>query len=121
MVIACKMFEFEAAHCLPGYKGNCRNQHGHSYKLVVGVSSSKKNKLGMIIDFSKLKKIVKEKIIDKYDHQNLNQFWEVPTAEAMVDTFVVILEDAFPKYISLERIVLYETSSSYIEWVRRDR
>ncbi len=61
-----KQFSFETGHALYGYDGKCKNVHGHSYKLSVTVIGSpitdRSNvKFGMVIDFTDLKKIVKEK------------------------------------------------------------
>ena len=60
-----KEFSFETGHALYGYDGKCRNVHGHSYHLsvtVIGnpITDSSHVKLGMVIDFGDLKKIVKE-------------------------------------------------------------
>ena len=60
-----KKFSFETGHALYGYDGKCKNVHGHSYKLSVTVIGSpitdlSNVKLGMVIDFTDLKKIVKE-------------------------------------------------------------
>ena len=68
-----KEFTFETAHALYGYDGKCKNVHGHSYKLavtVIGEPISEKDnvKLGMVIDFGDLKEIVKNAIIDPFDH-----------------------------------------------------
>jgi 6-pyruvoyltetrahydropterin/6-carboxytetrahydropterin synthase len=68
-----KQFNFETGHALYGYDGKCKNVHGHSYKLSVTVIGSpitdRSNvKFGMVIDFSDLKKIVKEEIVDQFDH-----------------------------------------------------
>ena len=68
-----KQFNFETGHALYGYDGKCRNVHGHSYKLsvtVIGqpITDTTHVKLGMVIDFTDLKKIVKEEIVDKFDH-----------------------------------------------------
>src|SRR5690554_5128741 len=68
-----KRFTFEMAHALYNYDGNCRYIHGHSYKLYVtllgAVQEDKSSpKDGMVCDFSVLKGIVKEKIIDVFDH-----------------------------------------------------
>ena len=65
-----KQFNFEAGHALYGYDGKCKNVHGHSYKLSVTVSGepitdNTNVKFGMVIDFSDLKKIVKEEIVTK--------------------------------------------------------
>ena len=68
-----KEFKFEMAHALMGYDGPCRNIHGHSYSLkvtVAGYPITDENhpKLGMVMDFGDLKKIVKEAVIDEFDH-----------------------------------------------------
>ena len=68
-----KQFDFETGHALYGYDGKCRNVHGHSYKLsvtVIGTPIDDTNnvKYGMVIDFSDLKKIVKNEIVDVFDH-----------------------------------------------------
>jgi 6-pyruvoyltetrahydropterin/6-carboxytetrahydropterin synthase len=68
-----KQFSFETGHALYGYDGKCRNVHGHSYKLgvtVIGkpIDDPSHVKYGMLIDFGDLKKIVKEEIVEKFDH-----------------------------------------------------
>ena len=75
-----KQFGFEAAHFLTKYHGKCERMHGHSYKLLVTVEGPLQEN-GMVIDFVILKKIVRERVIDKFDHQCLNDFFENPTAE----------------------------------------
>lgn len=115
MLSVTKRFEFEAAHHLPDYDGVCSNVHGHSYKLYVTVGSKELNK-GMVIDFKMLKHIVKEFIVDVYDHQNLNDFFENPTAENMVKRIAEILTGAIPLELRLLNVKLYETEDSYAEW-----
>jgi len=68
-----KEFKFECAHALTGYDGKCSHIHGHSYKLRVTVKGKpiddpKSPKFGMVLDFNDLEKIIKENIIDKFDH-----------------------------------------------------
>lgn len=76
-------FTFDAAHFLTRYHGKCEHLHGHTYKLRVTVEGAIQEN-GLVIDFGILKKIVKEKILDKYDHRSLNDFFENPTAELVV-------------------------------------
>lgn len=57
-----KEFEFDAAHYLPEYNGKCERLHGHTYKLVVKVEGTP-DKEGMVIDFIRLKNIVKEEVL----------------------------------------------------------
>jgi len=81
-MIVTKEFRFEAAHRLPGYKGNCSKLHGHSYRLEVAVSGEVKK--GMVIDFRELTSIVNEKAISVLDHSYLNDLIDNPTAENIV-------------------------------------
>ena len=65
---------FDSAHFLEGYEGNCRNLHGHRYKVVCCVSSNtligSGSQAGMVADFSALKQIMKN-ITDNLDHKLL--------------------------------------------------
>lgn len=141
-----KIFTFETAHALFGYDGKCKNVHGHSYKLYVtlrGVPSTDKNseKLGMVIDFGDLKKIVKEEIVDPLDHgilinknsghlslgETLAQqghkviFTEYqPTCENMLVDFAHKIKGKLPAKVDLVKLKLYETENSYGEWLAED-
>jgi 6-pyruvoyltetrahydropterin/6-carboxytetrahydropterin synthase len=108
-----KLFEFEAAHHLPNYDGACANLHGHTYKLEVEVIGHVALESGMVEDFSLLKKAVKELVIDKYDHCNLNDWFHMPTAENMVIEIFNILRKSYNGMVT--RVRLWETSTSYAE------
>lgn len=111
-----KCFGFEASHYLPNYDGACSRLHGHSYKLQVTVSGSVDEATGMILDFTVLKAIVKEYVVDKYDHRYLNDFFSNPTAENMVQHIFRELRVRFNTMgLSLESVKLWETESSFAE------
>ena len=66
-------FDFEMAHALWNYDGDCRNIHGHSYKLFVTVTGEPcpdpdHPKFGMVMDFRDLKECVKKPVVDFLDH-----------------------------------------------------
>ena len=66
-------FSFEGAHALKGYDGKCSHIHGHSYRMsvtVIGEPMTQEGspKKGMVLDFTDLKRIVNESIVDKFDH-----------------------------------------------------
>lgn len=105
-----KHFEFEAAHQLPDEEcyGACRRLHGHTYKLTVEVYGNI-NEKGWVMNFKDMKAIIKERIVDKYDHQFLNDFFPLSTAEVMVQAF---WNDLLP-LLPLKSITLYETSTCY--------
>lgn len=111
-----KCFGFEAAHHLPDYEGACNRLHGHSYKLQVTVSGSVDEMSGMIVDFGVLKTVVNEQIVNRYDHQYLNDFFKKPTAENMVQSFFRELSYKFSNMgLTLESVKLWETESSFAE------
>lgn len=141
-----KQFSFETGHALYGYDGKCKNVHGHSYKLSVTVIGTpildKSNvKFGMVIDFSDLKKIVREEIVDLFDHATVfnkntphvelakelsNRGHHVilvdyqPTSENMVIDFAKKISDRLPNDIQLHSLKLQETESSFAEWYASD-
>ena len=137
-----KLFHFETWHALYGYDGKCKNVHGHSYKLAVTVSgkpiSDTNNvKLGMVIDFGDLKKIINEEIVDVFDHATVfnkntphvelaNELIKrghhvllvdyQPTSEMMVIDFAEKIKNRLPSTIHLFSIKLQETETSFAEW-----
>ena len=141
-----KQFTFETGHALYGYDGKCRNVHGHSYKLsvtVIGspITDANNVKFGMVIDFSDLKKIVREEIVEVFDHatvfnkntphvelaKELEQRGHhvilvdyQPTSENMVIDFAQKIKDRLPENIKLFSLRLQETESSYAEWYQSD-
>ncbi len=75
--------DFAAAHFLRDYNGKCENLHGHNYKVYVHVEGKVLDAGGMLIDFTFLKKSLKE-VLSKIDHTNLNdikEFDQNPSAE----------------------------------------
>ncbi|MGK0386068.1 MAG: 6-pyruvoyltetrahydropterin/6-carboxytetrahydropterin synthase [Patiriisocius sp.] len=141
-----KQFSFETGHALYGYDGKCRNVHGHSYKLsvsVIGIPIEDSNnvKFGMVIDFTDLKKIVKEEIVDVFDHATVfnkntphvelakelsDRGHSVllvdyqPTSEMMVIDFSKKIKQRLPQNIQLHSLRLQETATSYAEWFASD-
>lgn len=79
-MIVLKKFEFDAAHYLPEYNGKCERLHGHTYKLVVKVQGTPDHE-GMVIDFIRLKNIVKENVLVHLDHACINDILPQPSAE----------------------------------------
>ena len=140
-----KEFDFEMAHALLGYDGLCKNIHGHSYKLSVTIigkplEDKKSAKFGMLLDFRLLKKIVKDCIINKFDHALLlnkkypkkllseikNNFEKIivsdyqPTSENIIIDFANRIKKQLPENIELFSLKLHETATSYSEWYRDD-
>jgi 6-pyruvoyltetrahydropterin/6-carboxytetrahydropterin synthase len=66
---------------------------------------------GMVMDFGLLSKIVKEEILDRFDHTNLNDYWENPTAENMAELIYLTLLTKIP---DLWCIKLWESETSFV-------
>ena len=141
-----KQFSFETGHALYGYDGKCKNVHGHSYRLdvtVIGTPISDNNnvKFGMVIDFTDLKKIVKEEIVDVFDHatvfnkntphvelakeladrdHNVLLVNYQPTSEMMVIDFAKKIQQHLSENIQLHSLRLQETATSFAEWYASD-
>lgn len=118
-----KEFTFDAAHKLDGHNGNCKNIHGHTYKLLVGIYGTIENQPGatndgMVLDFGDLKQVVKAEIINKLDHQFLNDILPFrTTAENIAVWMVRVLRKAG---LPIKFVKLYETPTSYVEIDERD-
>lgn len=112
-----KTFTFEAAHQLPDEEcyGACRNLHGHTYKLIVEIEG-KIDVFGWVMNFKDLKKIVNEKVINKFDHQFLNDHFIIPTAEVMVKRIFEDISNSLPINTKLYCITLYETQNSFVKF-----
>lgn len=110
-------FEFEAAHFLPdvGTFGRCSRMHGHRYEMTVEIEGPV-NKDGWICDFRELKNIVQDKVLNQYDHANLNDFFEVSTVENIAaKIFATLSQELDGKPYYLKKIKLYETRNCYAE------
>ncbi len=136
-----KAFKFEMAHALKGYDGPCRNIHGHSYELLVTVAGrpvtdESNPKLGMVMDFGDLKKIVRQAVVDEFDHalvlnkkspgplvdelkgnfEKLLLLDYQPTSELMIVDFAHRIKALLPEGVELKHLLLRETVTSYAEW-----
>ena len=85
-----KEFDFAAAHHIPNHPGKCRHLHGHNYRIRVFMQADLLDEIGMVIDFSRIKAMMKE-VVGHFDHRVINDFppfdEQPPTAE-MLSEFV---------------------------------
>ncbi len=81
---------FAGAHHLRNYNGKCEHPHGHNWKVKVTVRVEELDSCDLGIDFTLLKKIVKE-VIDQLDHKDLNElpfFAKVNTSSERIAEFI---------------------------------
>jgi len=128
-----KEFKWEMGHRLPKHFGNCKNIHGHSYKMIVEFEGEL-NKDEMIIDFYDIDRTIKP-LVEKLDHAfmvNKNdkvviEFLDKIKSKKMVVDFNSTVENIckfvldeirkfnLPKNISSVSVRVYETNEDYAE------
>ena len=135
MIYVSRTEHFNAAHKLnnPNWSqaknqevfGPCANAnwHGHNYDLIVTVKGKPDPETGFVIDLKKLSTLIRENIIKKVDHKNLNldvAFMEgkLASTENLIIEFWNILEPLIRKMSSakLHSLKLYETPRNFVEY-----
>ena len=144
MLTITRKLEFDAGHRIPDHKSQCRNLHGHRYTLeitlvgnVIETEGSSDN--GMIMDFSDIKALAKQHLVDVWDHaflvyrkdEAVKNFLDslpdhktviidtIPTVENLARTAWDILKAAYKdRYgtgLHLHKLVLHETPNCWAE------
>lgn len=136
--------EFDSGHRIPNHKSQCCNLHGHRYviEITLGgdiIQNEQASEDGMVMDFSDVKRIARESVVDVWDHafivykndqvvlDFLNTlpdhktvvFETVPTAENMAAEAFRILknqyQDTYGNHLTLSCVRLYETPNSWAD------
>lgn len=147
LMLITRRLEFDAGHRIPQHKSQCRHLHGHRYALEVTLSGAViqtegASEQGMVMDFSDVKDIALQKIVNLWDHaflvyrgdhavlDFLNSIPEhktvvldsVPTAENLALAAFKVLDaayvDVYGNQLRLERVRLYETPNNWADAVR---
>ncbi|MFZ5986094.1 MAG: 6-carboxytetrahydropterin synthase QueD [Bacillota bacterium] len=116
-----KVFTFDSAHHLNDYPGKCKNIHGHTYKLEITLKGLP-DKNGLVVDFHDLNDIVEGEVLSQIDHKYLNELFEFnPTCE-MIGLWIwdEVARRIAKTGCSLERLILWETPTSYITIDKED-
>jgi 6-pyruvoyltetrahydropterin/6-carboxytetrahydropterin synthase len=111
---------FAAGHALREYKGKCENVHGHNYRVQVTVEGGQLNRIGLLVDFVELKRVVRE-VVDRLDHQFINDLEPFtvlnPSAENMAKYFYDEVshrmnQPGFDTSARISQIKIWETDTS---------
>ena len=121
-----KIVKFDAAHYLPEHIGQCKNLHGHTWKVEIEVglaesASYDPDKDHMIMDFADLKLYIKSAFLDEADHHCLNDISDLkyPSAENIALWIGTRLQGVFmSQLVRLQRIRVWESEDAYAEWRR---
>ena len=133
MVYITRIEHFNAAHKLynPAWNreqneavfGKCANEkwHGHNFDLYVTIKGRPDPDTGFVFDAKKLSKIVKEHVIEKLDHKNLNldvDFMQgkLCSIENLIMGIWEQLNPQMPANVKLHALKLYETPTIYVEY-----
>ncbi|MBN1823928.1 MAG: 6-carboxytetrahydropterin synthase QueD [Endomicrobiales bacterium] len=107
--------DFSSAHALRGYKGRCEKLHGHNWKVKVSLSSRKLNRLGMVEDFTLMKRKL-DGILDRLDHRYINEtppFTKMnPTAENLAFYILGEFKAAVSGPVKVESVEVWESDTS---------
>jgi len=109
---------FAAGHALRNYHGKCENVHGHNYRCEVTVEGEQLDHVGLLVDFVLLKKVV-QSVIDRMDHQWLNDFPPFDVLNPSAENIAKFIYDEVHKGINagpgvrLGSVKLWETDTSY--------
>lgn len=143
-----RRLEFDAGHRIPNHISQCKHLHGHRYSIEISLSgeiitAEGQSQQGMVMDFSDVKRIAKEKLVDLWDHAFLvyrgdkvvSDFLTtlpnhktvtldvVPTAENLARLAFMLLDpayqDTYGNQLRLEQIRLYETPNNWADYTRK--
>ncbi len=144
-----RRLEFDAGHRIPDHRSQCRHLHGHRYAIEITLSGSVLEATGnpengMVMDFSRVKQLASEHVVDAWDHAFLAYRGDaalvafldslpghktvvldaVPTAENLASIAFRILapvyQATYGNQLQLERVRIYETPNCWADAIRAD-
>lgn len=134
MITCTRTFTIDAGHRLRRHESQCRNVHGHTYKFEVTVSAAELDDVGRVIDFSVLKVVIGQWLLDNWDHGFIVEegdpiipfleedkskhfiFPRPPTAENLARFLFDAARILMPSEISIESVVCWETPNCRAEY-----
>jgi len=143
-----RRLEFDAGHRIPDHKSQCRHLHGHRYALEVTLAGEIIHQPGdpangMVMDFSEIKSLAQQHLVDLWDHSFLVFSGDlpvvaflksmpghktvildcIPTAENLAEQAFAILDavyrDTYGNHLRLEQVRLYETPNCWVDALRK--
>jgi 6-pyruvoyltetrahydropterin/6-carboxytetrahydropterin synthase len=143
-----RRLEFDAGHRIPNHNSQCKHLHGHRYAIEITLSGDVITKegmseQGMVMDFSDVKRIANERVVDAWDHAFLVYRGDVPVCEFLAtlpghksvvldviptaenlakiafDLLDPAYQDVYGNHLQLERVRLYETPNNWADCLRK--
>jgi len=139
-----RRLEFDAGHRIPNHASQCRHLHGHRYAIEITLSGDiitveGVSEQGMVMDYSEVKRIAKEELVDAWDHAFLvyrNDREVLDFLNSLADHKTVVLDvpptaenlamvafrqldnayrDTYGNHLRLERVRIYETPNNWAD------
>ncbi|TNC99630.1 MAG: 6-pyruvoyl tetrahydrobiopterin synthase [Gallionellaceae bacterium] len=140
-----RRLEFDAGHRIPNHNSQCKHLHGHRYAIEITLSgevikAAGVSDEGMVMDFSDVKRIAKEQVVDAWDHAFLVYRGDkavmdflatmpnhktvvlevIPTVENLAlvafETLVGAYHDTYGNHLRLQRVRIYETPNNWADY-----
>ena len=112
-----KKLVFDSAHFITDHDGKCKNLHGGRYDIEITVKDRVDPMTGFVIDYSLIKNITKNLIINKFDHKTLNLTCPELSWRSSTEFLSIFIWEELIEYLpNLKKIKIYETETSYCEY-----
>ncbi len=112
---------FSAAHRVRGYSGDCAGIHGHTYKVSVKVKVKMLDKIGLAIDFRRMKRVL-SKIIQELDHKNLNKLQFFKRHNATAEWIAVFIYNKMKKKIkTVASVTVWEGLNTAVTYSKNEK
>ena len=112
-----KKLVFDSAHFITDHDGKCKNLHGGRYDIEITIKDRIDPTTGFVIDYSLIKNITKDLIINKFDHKTLNLTCPELSWRSSTEFLSIFIWEELIEYMpNLKKIKIYETETSYCEY-----
>lgn len=116
-----KKLVFDSAHYITDHEGKCKNLHGGRYDIEISIKDRIDPMTGFVIDYSLIKNITKNLVINKFDHKTLNLTCSELSWRSSTEFLAIVIWEILIEYLpNLKKIKIYETETSYCEFKGND-
>jgi 6-pyruvoyl tetrahydropterin synthase/QueD family protein len=116
-----KKLVFDSAHYITDHDGKCKNLHGGRYDIEISIKDRIDPMTGFVIDYSLIKNITKNLVINKFDHKTLNLTCPELSWRSSTEFLAIVIWEILIEYLpNLKKIKIYETETSYCEFKGND-
>ena len=112
-----KKLVFDSAHFITDHDGKCKNLHGGRYNIEISIKDRIDPLTGFVIDYSLIKNITKNLVINKFDHKTLNLTCTELAWRSSTEFLAIVIWEILVEYLpSISKIKIFETETSFCEF-----